>query len=69
MCNLGQGVFEDGFAQGEARGIALGEARGIALAEEKMIINMYKEGFGIEAIAKISKKKIDEVQFIIDRKE
>lgn len=34
-----------------------------------MIINMYKEGFGIEAIAKISKKKIDEVQFIIDRKE
>ncbi len=61
MCNLGQGVFEDGFAQGEARGIALGE--------EKMIINMYKEGFGIEAIAKISKKKIDEVQFIIDRKE
>ncbi len=69
MCNLGQGVFEDGFAQGEARGIALGEARGIALGEEKMIINMYKEGFGIEAIAKISKKKIDEVQFIIDRKE
>lgn len=69
MCNLGQGVFEDGFAQGEARGIAQGEARGIALGEEKMIINMYKEGFGTEAIAKISKKKIDEVQFIINRKE
>lgn len=73
MCNLGRGVFEKGFAQGEAkgeakgeaRGIALGEARGIALGEEKMILNMYNEGLTIEAIAKISKKKIDEVQFIV----
>ena len=32
-------------------------------------MTMFKEGFGIEGIAKIAKKKIDEVQFIIDRKE
>lgn len=56
MCNLGQGVFEEGFIQGEARG------------EEKMILNMYEEGFAVEAIAKISKKKIDEIQFIINKK-
>ena len=33
MCNLSQGIKEDGIAIGEARGIAIGEARGRAEGE------------------------------------
>ena len=40
MCNLSQGIKEDGIAIGKA----------------EMIINMYKSGYTVEQIAEVAKK-------------
>lgn len=61
MCNLSQGIKEEGIAIGEARG----EARGKA----EIIINMYKKGISLEKIAEIAEKSIEEVKAIIEGKE
>ena len=61
MCNLSQGIKEEGIAIGEAKGIAIGEA--------KIILNMYKNGFTAEQIASATDKAIEEVKEIITAKE
>jgi hypothetical protein len=53
MCNLSQGVWEDGKAEGEA----------------KIIINMSKKGFTIEQIADVTDKSSEEVKAIIEKRE
>lgn len=62
MCNLGEGIFEEGIEIGEARG----EAAGLKLGEIKIILNMHTKGFSIEQIAYASDKSIDEIKSIID---
>lgn len=57
MCNLSQGIREDGIAIGEARGKA------------EIIINMYKKGIPLEEIADIAEKSVEEVTAIIQEKE
>lgn len=52
MCNLSQGIKEDGIAIGEA----------------KIIMNMYHKGFSAEQIASITDKDIEEVEAIIEGK-
>lgn len=42
-----------------------GIEQGIEQDKKEMILSMYNEGITIETIAKVSKKKIDEVQYII----
>lgn len=61
MCNLSQGIKEDGIAIGEA----IGEARG----EARIIINMHNNGFTAEQIAAATNKGIEEVKAIIAGKE
>ena len=53
MCNLSQGIKEDGIAIGEAR----------------VIIKMYENGFTAEQIAAATDKDIEEVKGIIRKKE
>ena len=53
MCNLSQGIKEDGIAIGEAR------------EKAKIILNMYKNGFTAEQIASATDKDIEEVKAII----
>ena len=53
MCNLSQGIKEDGIAIGEA----------------KIIINMYNNGFTAEQIAAATSKKLQEVELIIKQNE
>lgn len=69
MCNLSQGIKEEGIAIGEA----IGEARGEAIGEEKakaaIIINMHKKGIPLEEIAEMAEKSVKEVQAIIEGKE
>ena len=57
MCNLGQGIKEDGIAIGHAEG------------EAGLIIKMYKNGFTAEQIASATDKDIEEVKAIIAGKE
>ena len=57
MCNLGQGIKEDGIAIGRAEG------------EAGLIIKMYKNGFTTEQIASATDKDIEEVKAIIAGKE
>jgi hypothetical protein len=59
MCNLGQGIREEGEAIGEARGRAIGEAN--------IIRNMYKKGFTIEQISDATDKGVEEVSNIIEK--
>ena len=53
MCNLSQGIKEDGIAIGEAG----------------LIFKMYKNGLSIEQIASATDKTIEEVKTIIEGKE
>ena len=57
MCNLSQGVKEEGIAIGRAEG------------EARLITKMYKNGLSIELIASATDKTIEEVKTIIERKE
>lgn len=54
MCNLSQGIWEEG----EARGQAIGEAR--------MIIRMNDNGYTLEQIADVAQKSVEEVKAIIE---
>ena len=57
MCNLSQGVKEEGIAIGRAEG------------EAGLITKMYKNGLSIELIASATDKTIEEVRTIIEGKE
>ena len=55
MCNLSQGVKEEGIAIGRKEG------------EEGLIAKMYKNGLSVEQIASATDKTVEEVKTIIDR--
>ena len=57
MCNLSQGVKEEGIAIGRAEG------------EAGLITKMYKNGLSIELIASATDKTVEEVRAIIEGKE
>ena len=57
MCNLSQGIKEDGIAIGEAK------------AQAALIGNMHKNGFTAEQIAAAIDKNIEEVKVILESKE
>ena len=81
MCNLSQGIKEDGIAigleKGREDGIAIGLEKGrkdgIAIGEAKaqaaLIGNMHKNGFTAEQIAAAIDKNIEEVKVILESKE
>ena len=60
MCNLGEGIMEEGIAIGETRGIAIGESRTIR--------SMYKNGFTVEQIAAAIDKDLEEVRAVLTDK-
>lgn len=57
MCNLSQGIKEDGIAIGEAKGRA------------EIILDMYRNGLSMELIAKYTGKNIEDVKAIIEESE
>ena len=57
MCNLGEGIMEEGIAIGETRGIAIGESRTIR--------SMHKNGFTAEQIAAAIDKDLEEVRAVL----
>lgn len=69
MCNLSQGIKEDGIAIGLEKGREEGREEGISIGEAKaaaaLIGNMYKNGFTAEQIASATDKSLDEVQAIL----
>ena len=65
MCNLSQGVKEEGIAIGRREGLEEGRREGHA----ELITKMYKNGLSIEQIASATDKTIEEVKTIIEGKE
>ena len=65
MCNLSQGVKEEGIAIGRREGLKEGRREGHA----ELILKMYKNGFSAEQIAAATDKTIEEVKTIIAGKE
>lgn len=57
MCNLSQGIKEDGIAIGREEGRAEGEAG--------IILKMYKNGFSVDQIAVATDKKAEAVRDMI----
>lgn len=53
MCNLSQGIKEDGIAIGEAR----------------FILSMYEKGYTLEQIADVAEKSIEEIKAVIEKRE
>lgn len=60
MCNLSQGIKEDG--------IAIGPAEGEAKIKQ-IIYNMHNKGFTVEQIAAVTDEDIEEVKAVIGEKE
>ena len=56
MCNLSQGLVEEGIAEGKAEERA------------EIIIKMYNKGFTVEEIAETIDKDVEEVKEIIEAK-
>ena len=73
MCNLSQGVKEEGIAigrrEGREEGREEGRREGYAEGEAGLITRMYKNGLSIEQIASATDKTIEEVKTIIEGKE
>ncbi len=53
MCNLSEGILEKGIAKGE----------------KKIILNMYRDGYSLEQIARVAEKSVGEVEAIIEKSE
>ena len=58
MCNLGQGIREQGWIEGRIEGRREGAA--------EIIMNMYRKGFSLEQIADIVNRTTEEVSKIIE---
>ena len=69
MCNLGEGIMEEGIAigmeKGREEGIAIGETKGRMEAHEELIRSMHKNGFTAEQIAAATDKALEEVKAIL----
>ncbi len=52
MCNLSQGIREDGRTEAEA----------------KVILNMHRKGYSSEQIAEIVEKSVEEVEAVIEKR-
>ena len=55
MCNLSEGIEEKALEKGKAEGKA------------EFILNMYKEGFSLEQIARVAKLGVEEIETIIKK--
>ena len=68
MCNLSQGVKEEGIAIGRREGLEEGRREGYAEGEAGLIMTMYKNGFLPEQIASATDKTVEEIKTIIQGK-
>lgn len=68
MCNLSQGVKEEGIAIGRREGMEEGRREGYAEGEAGLIMTMYKNGLLPEQIASATDKTVEEIKTIIQGK-
>lgn len=68
MCNLSQGVKEEGIAIGRREGLEEGRREGYAEGEAGLIMTMYKNGLLPEQIASATDKTVEEIKAIIQGK-
>lgn len=68
MCNLSQGVKEEGIAIGRREGLEEGRREGYAEGEAGLIVTMYKNGLLPEQIASATDKTVEEIKAIIQGK-
>ena len=68
MCNLSQGVKEEGIAIGRREGLEEGRREGYAEGEAGLIMTLYKNGLLPEQIASATDKTVEEIKTIIQGK-
>ena len=62
MSNLGEGIREAAFNEGEASGETRGETRGEARKEAQLIKTMYNNDVSCEEIARITEIELEDVK-------
>ena len=66
MCNLSEGIFEQGIVQGivqgREQGIVQGREQGIVQGESGMILSMLRKGYDLTSIADISQWSINKIE-------
>lgn len=67
MCNLSEGIYEEGLHSGIVLGIEQGIARGIEQGREQMIHSLIKEGLPLELIARVSGCSLTEIKRILSK--
>ena len=65
MCNLGEGIMEEGIAIGMEKGREEGISIGKEKAQSELIRSMHKNGFTAEQIAAATDKALEEVKAIL----
>ncbi len=61
MCNLSQGIFDDGVAKGLEQGLEQGKAE----RTDEMIVRMYEAGIAKELIAQIAKVSMEQIDKVL----
>lgn len=75
MCNLSQGIREDGIREGYSQGLEQGIEQGVeqgykqGVAQEKIqtVLNMHKKKYTVEEIISIAELPLEKVQEIIEQ--
>lgn len=62
MCNLSEGIFEQGIVQGREQGIVQGREQGIVQGESGMILSMLRKSYDLTSIADISQWSINKIE-------
>ena len=65
MCNLSQGIWEKGLAEGIEKGVEKGRTEGV----EKIILNMHSKGYTPAQIADVVERSVSEVETSIRERE
>ena len=63
MCNLSEGIEEKALEKGRTEGREEEKAEKAEKAE--FILNMHREGFSLEQIARVARMEIEEIKTII----
>ena len=62
MCNLGEGIYEDGLMKGKQEGWKKGREEGRKEAKLELALELLKDGMSLEKVAKYSKLSLSMIK-------
>ncbi len=62
MCNLGEGIYEDGLMKGKQEGWKKGREEGRKEGKLELALELLKDGMSLEKVAKYSKLSLSMIK-------